>query len=242
MRILISKNEEVEVDLIKPEITQQEVIKLMELMDIPNGAVIDKGPATPEISAAEDKADEEVTEGKKDIENKRPRQLPLTNTSESEGFALSESFRVTGKDRVQAEINCPECGAVTVDSVPAFFNHMKCSECGLKVFLVPVSRNDDNTKDERGNSKVGSSQYFTREERAKFKNEVKAPETEEEILNDFTRNVIKEAMNEFTVVEIQQAAYDKGFRGHRYLKKAELIDYVINHGGYVEDDIIKFKD
>lgn len=242
MRILISKNEDVELDLIKPEITQQEVIKLMELMDIPNGAATDEGPAATEISTTDNIDKEEVKEDRAELERKRSRQLPLTNTSESEGFALSESFRVTGKDRVQAEIKCPDCGAVTVDSVPAFFNHMKCNECGLKVFLVPVSRNDDNTKDERGNSKVGSSQYFTREERAKFKNEVKAPETEEEILNDFTRNVIKEAMNEFTVVEIQQAAYDKGFRGHRYLKKAELIDYVINHGGYVEDDIIKFKD
>lgn len=49
-------------------------------------------------------------------------------------------------------------------------------------------------------------------------------------------------MNEFTVVEIQKAAYEEGFRGHRYLKKSLLIDYVINHGGYVEDDIIKFKE
>lgn len=241
MRILISKNENAEVELVKSEITQQEVIKLMELMDIPNGAVTDEGPATTEISTTDNIDKEEVKEDRAELERKRSRQLPLTNTSESEGFALSESFRVTGKDRVQAEIKCPDCGAVTVDSVPAFFNHMKCSECGLKVFLVPVSRNDDNTKDERGNSKVGDTQYFTREERNKFKNEVKASETEEEISNDFTRNAIKESMQEFTVIEIQKAASIHGLRNYHHSKKSNLIDYVINHGGYVDDDIIKFK-
>ena len=48
-------------------------------------------------------------------------------------------------------------------------------------------------------------------------------------------------MKEFTLFEIKKSAEDEGLNGHRYLNKPELIEFVIENGGYVDDDEIKFK-
>ena len=173
-------------------------------------------------------------------EPKRSRQLPLTRKSESEGFKIADFIEEDTEEPeekiVQAKGTCPECDAVTVDTVPYYFNHLKCSNCRTKIYLIDLHETD-----EEGNDKVGNTKYFTRIERNQYKLKTKVPKTEGEVLKEFTHNMIKEAMKEFTLFEIKKSAEDEGLNGHRYLNKPELIEFVIENGGYVDDDEIKFK-
>lgn len=238
MKVTIEINENNKFTIKKDKITIEEVIDLMNYMGVESSNKYAQGSdlKSDDINIEKDNKEQ----GSPINEPKRSRKLPLNRNSETEGFKIADFIEEDTEEPeekiVQAKGTCPECDAVTIDTVPEYFNHIKCNNCRTKVYLIDLPEADD-----EGNDKVGNTKYFTRRERSEYKLKTEVPKTEEEILNDFTRNVIKEAMQEFTVSDIKQSAFDEGLNGHRYLKKSELIDYVINHGGYVDDDVIKFK-
>lgn len=251
MKIKIEINENNKIAIKKEKITIDEVIDLMNYMGMESS---NKHAQSSEVTSDDihiGKDNEE--QGSPIDETQRSRQLPLNRNSESEGFKIAdflideiefeedteepqEENRKPYEKIVQAKATCPECDTVTVDTVPEYFNHIKCEDCRTKIYLLDLPETD-----EEGNDKVGNTRYFTRRERSEYKLNTVIPKTEEEILNYYTHNVIKEAMGEFTLFDIKRAADDEGLNGHRYLNKPELIDFVIKHGGYVDDDIIKFK-
>lgn len=238
MRVTIEINENNKITIKRDKITFEEVIDLMNYMGMKSS---NKHPQS--LESTPDDANiikNKEEQGSPINEPKRSRQLPLNRESESEGFKIADFIEEDTEEPeekiVQAKGTCPECDAVTIDTVPEYFNHLKCKDCRTKIYLVDLHETD-----EEGNDKVGNTKYFTRIERNQYKLKTKVPKTEEEVLKEFTHNVIKEAMQEFTVSYIKQSADDEGLNGHRYLKKSELIDFVIKHGGYVDDDEIKFK-
>lgn len=250
MKITIEINENNKVTIKKDKITIEEVIDLMNYMGVESSNKHAQGSdlKSDDINIGKDNKEQRSPIN----EPKRSRQLPLTRNSESEGFKIAdfieedikfeeddddtEEYRQPYGKNVQAKGTCPECSAVTIDNVPEYFNHIKCKDCSTKIYLIDLPETDDD-----GNDKVGNTKYFTRRERNEYKLKTEIPKTEEEILNYYTHNVIKEAMREFTLYEINRAAEEEGLSGHRYLNKPEMIEYVINHGGYVDDDAIKFK-
>lgn len=238
MKVTIEINENNKVTIKKDKITIDEVIDLMNYMGVES--------SNKHAQSSEVKSDD-INIGKDDKEQGSPinepnrsRQLPLNRNSESEGFKIADFIEEDTEEPeekiVQAKGTCPECDAVTVDTVPYYFNHLKCSNCRTKIYLIDLHETD-----EEGNDKVGNTKYFTRIERNQYKLKTKVPKTEEEVLKEFTHNMIKEAMKEFTLFEIKKSAEDEGLNGHRYLNKPELIEFVIENGGYVDDDEIKFK-
>lgn len=250
MKVTIEINENNKITIKKDKITFEEVIDLMNYMGMEYS---NKHAQSSEITSDDihiRKDNEE--QGSPIDEPQRSRQLPLNRNFESEGFKIAdfidedieleedsedtEEYRQPYGKTVQAKGTCPECDTVTVDTVPEYFNHIKCEDCRTKIYLLDLPETD-----EEGNDKVGNTRYFTRRERSEYKLKTEIPKTEEEILNYYTHNVIKEALGEFTLFEIKRAADDEGLSGHRYLNKPELIDFVIKHGGYVDDDVIKFK-
>ena len=244
MRVTIEINENNKFTIKKDKITIEEVIDLMNYMGVESSNKDTQGSdlKSDDINIGKDNKEQ----GSPINEPKRSRQLTLNSDFESEGFKIAdfieedikfeEDTEEPEEEIVQAKGTCPECDAVTVDTVPYYFNHIKCEDCRTKIYLVDLPETDD-----EGNDKVGNTKYFTRRERSEYKLKTEIPKTEEEILNYYTHNVIKEAMEEFTLFEIKRAADDEGLNGHRYLNKPELIEFVIENGGYVDDDEIKFK-
>ena len=244
MKITIGINENKEITLKKEKITFEEVIELMEYMGIDSSNThLQSLESTPD-DANIIKDDEE--QGSPIDEPQRSRQLPLNRNSESEGFKIADFIEEDIKFEedteepqekiVQAKATCPECNTVTVDTVPEYFNHIKCDDCRMRIYLIDLPETD-----EEGNDKVGNSRYFTLRERSEHKLKTEIPKTEEEILKYYTHNVIKESMEEFTLFEIKRAAYDEGLSNYSNMNKPELIEFVIEHGGYVDGDVIKFK-
>lgn len=238
MKVTIEIDENNKFTIKKDKITIEEVIDLMNYMGVESSNKYAQGSdlKSDDINIEKDNKEQ----GSPINEPKRSRQLPLNRNSESEGFKIADFIEEDTEEPeekiVQAKGTCPECDAVTVDTVPYYFNHLKCSNCRTKIYLVDLPETD-----EEGNDKVGNTRYFTLRERSEYKLKTEIPKTEEEILKYYTHNVIKEAMGEFTLFEINKAAEDEGLSGHRYLNKPELIEFVIENGGYVDDDVIKFK-
>ena len=238
MKVTIEINENNKFTIKKDKITIEEVIDLMNYMGVESS---NKYAQCSDLKSDDINIEKDNKEQGSPInEPKRSRQLPLTRKSESEGFKIADFIEEDTEEPeekiVQAKGTCPECDAVTVDTVPYYFNHLKCSNCRTKIYLIDLHETD-----EEGNDKVGNTKYFTRIERNQYKLKTKVPKTEGEVLKEFTHNMIKEAMKEFTLFEIKKSAEDEGLNGHRYLNKPELIEFVIENGGYVDDDEIKFK-
>ena len=238
MKVTIEINENNKVTIKKDKITIDEVIDLMNYMGVES--------SNKHAQSSEVKSDD-INIGKDDKEQGSPinepnrsRQLPLNRNSESEGFKIADFIEEDTEEPeekiVQAKGTCPECDAVTVDTVPEYFNHIKCEDCRTRIYLIDLPETD-----EEGNDKVGNTRYFTLRERSEYELKTEIPKTEEEILKYYTHNVIKEAMGEFTLFEIKRAADDEGLSNYSHMNKPELIEFVINHGGYVDDDLIKFK-
>lgn len=244
MRVTIEIDENNKITIKKDKITFEEVIDLMEYMGMESSNKHAQSSSVTSDEANIMKDEEE--QGSPIDEPKRSRQLPLNRNSESEGFKVAdfieedikfeEDTEEPEEEIVKAKGTCPECDTVTVDTVPYYFNHIKCDDCRTKIYLVDLDE-----ADEEGNEKVGNTRYFTLRERSEYKLKTEIPKTEKEILEYYTHNVIKEAMEEFTLFEIKRFAEDEGLNGHRYLNKPELIEFVIENGGYVVDDEIKFK-
>lgn len=244
MKVTIEINENNKITVKKDKITVEEVIDLMNYMGVESS---NKHPQSLEVTPDDAniiKDDEE--QGSPINKLNRSRQLTLNRNSESEGFKIAELLddeiepeedsEDTEENIVKAKATCPECSTVTVDTVPEYFNHIKCEDCRTRIYLIDLPETD-----EEGNDKVGNTRYFTLRERSEYKLKTEIPKTEEEILKYYTHNVIKEAMGEFTLFEIKRAADDEGLSNYSHMNKPELIEFVINHGGYVDDDLIKFK-
>ena len=244
MKIKIEINENKRITVKKDKITIEEVIDLMEYMGMDYSNTHTQSPYIESDDIHIGKDNEK--QGSPIDEPQRSRQLPLNKDFESEGFKIAdfieedikfeEDAEEPQEKTVQAKATCPECNTVTVDTVPYYFNHIKCDECRTKIYLIDLDETD-----EEGNDKVGNTRYFTLRERSEHKLKTEIPKTEEEILKYYTHNVIKESMEEFTLFEIKRAAYDEGLSNYSNMNKPELIEFVIEHGGYVDGDVIKFK-